>query len=53
MRQKMTSLAEALGSVGSQEHQKPDINLLTVKILVHLHLLPLKIVIPLFGIREW
>ena len=47
MRRKMASLAEALGSVGSREHQKPDINLLTAKNLVHLHVLPLKIVIPL------
>src|SRR5260370_4440558 len=47
MRRKMASLAEALGIVGSREHQKPDINLLTAKSLVHLHLLPLKIVIPL------
>src|SRR5947207_7366070 len=53
MCRKGASLAETPDSVGSREHQKPDINLLTAKILAHLHLLPLKIYITSSLLREW
>jgi hypothetical protein len=53
MRRKVASLAETSDSVGSREHQKPDMGLLTAKIFVQLYLLPLKFDITYFVIREW
>ena len=53
MHQKVASLADTPDSVGSWEHQKPDMNLLTAKILVHLRLLLLKFDVTSFLLREW
>src|SRR5947207_5632025 len=51
MRRKVASLAETPDIVGSREHQKPDMGLLTAKIFVQLYLLPLKFDVTSFVIR--
>ncbi len=53
MRRKVASLAETPEIVGSREHQKLDMNLLTAKNLVRLRILPLKFDVTSFLLREW